>query len=113
MMERWRNSLEGYSFDSDSIHSLDRKAQTTIFRLRTGHCRLRKHMRRMGLADTAECQCGAAEQTTLHILQSCPLYDELRASVWKDPTPVNTKLWGSATDLLKTANFVATTDLEI
>ena len=113
MMGRWRISLEVYRFDSDSIHSLNRKAQTTIFRLRIGHCRLRKHMEKIGLTDTAECQCGAAEQTSLHILQLCPLYDELRASVWKNPTPVNTKLWGSATDLLKTANFVATTDLEI
>ena len=45
----------------DSIHNLTRKEQTTIFRLRTGHCGLNKHMKRIGVADTANCQCGAEE----------------------------------------------------
>ena len=32
----------GYDPQKDQIHTLDRRTQTTIFRLRTGHCGLRK-----------------------------------------------------------------------
>ena len=29
---------------------LDRKGKTTLFRLRTGHCGLNKHLKKMGMA---------------------------------------------------------------
>ena len=40
---------EGYTFKNDSIHMLDRKGQTTLFRLRTGHCGLNIHLK-VGMA---------------------------------------------------------------
>ena len=53
----------GYDPQKDQISTLDRRTQTTIFRLRTGHCVLRKHLKRLGLADSAHCECGSEEQT--------------------------------------------------
>ena len=50
------------------------------------------------------CECGQADQTSDHILQSCPRYAERRQLVW---------LWGSAEDLYRTAGFVASTRLQI
>nr|KAG5685356.1 hypothetical protein BaRGS_005428 [Batillaria attramentaria] len=53
--------------------------QTTIYRLlRTGHCGLRAHLKRIGVADTALCQCGLADQTPSHVLRDCPLHEEMR-----------------------------------
>jgi hypothetical protein len=37
---QWREETDGYQVDKDSIHQLERNAQVTIYRLRTGHCRL-------------------------------------------------------------------------
>ena len=47
----------------------------------TGHCGLRKHMTRIGIAGTAECQCGSVQQTPIHILQCCPNVKEERQTV--------------------------------
>ena len=58
---QWKQSLNGYSPRKDQINSLDRRSQTTIFRLRTGHCGLNKHLKRLGLARSAHCDCGAEE----------------------------------------------------
>ena len=68
----WQEENEGYAFKNGSIHMLDRKDQTTLFRLRTGHCGLNKHLKKMEMAESAQCQRGATEQTPVHILQTCP-----------------------------------------
>ena len=44
-------SLNGYSPDQDHIHSLNKRKQAIIFRQRTGHYGLNKHMKRIGLVD--------------------------------------------------------------
>jgi ribonuclease HI len=72
----WNDKNDGYQPQKDSINKLNRHSQTIIFRLRTGHCHLQKHMKRLGLADTASCQCGAEEQT--------PTYYRA-APTWKRP----------------------------
>ena len=70
---RSRNQLgDGYDPQKDQINTPDRRTQTTICRLCTGHCGLRKHLKRLGLADSAHCECGPEEQTPEHILQTCP-----------------------------------------
>ena len=51
----WNDKNDGYQTHKDSIDKLNRHGQTIIFRFRTGHCRLQKHMNRLGLADTASC----------------------------------------------------------
>ena len=97
----------------DQINSLDRRTQTTIFRLCIGHCGLRKHLKRLGLADSAHCECGSEEQTPEHILQTCPHLETVRQQFWPDDTEVGTKLWGQAAELQWTADFLAATGLRI
>ena len=58
----WRLKNNGYDPQKDQINTLNRRTQT-IFRLRTGHCGLRKHLKRLGLADSAHCECASEEQT--------------------------------------------------
>ena len=58
----------------DQMPHLQRQQQTTIFRLRTGHCRLRAHLYRLGISHTPDCLCETGPQTPEHILQSSPLY---------------------------------------
>ena len=42
---------EGYTFKNDSIHMLDRKGQTTLFRLRSGHRGLNIHLKKVVKAE--------------------------------------------------------------
>ena len=56
----------------DSYHQLTRAEQVTIFRLRTGHNRLNKHLHRklhVVPSPICPCACGEVEQDTVHVLQ--------------------------------------------
>lgn len=67
----------GFRPDPDHIHSLNRREQTVLFRLKTGYSDLNKHMKSTGLLDTASCQYSVQEQTSHHILQSCIHLEDL------------------------------------
>ena len=108
----WRLKNNGYDLQKDQINTLDR-TQTTIFRLRTGHCGIRKHLKRLGLADSAHCECGSEKQTPEHILQPCPHLESVRQQFWPENTEVGTKLWGQAAELQRTADFLVATGLRI
>ena len=73
----WQQRLD-IGTEEDSIHQLDRAAQVTIFRLRTGHCQLLSHLHRLKISHSDECPCGTGPQTPNYILQSCPTFDDLR-----------------------------------
>ena len=45
----FKHSNGGYNPQQDTLRLLSRHEQTMIFRLRTGHCRLRSHMKKMVL----------------------------------------------------------------
>ena len=109
----WKKHNGGYQAHLDPIWRLERAQQTTIFRLRTGHCGLSAHLKRIGISDTSLCECGQADQTPDHVLQSCPKYAERRQLTWPQGTDLTTKLWGSAENLYRTAGFVASTGLKI
>ena len=66
----------GYNPQQYTLRLLSRHEQTMIFRLRTGHCRLRSHMIKIDIEDSAI--CGLEAQTTVPVLQSCPLHKEER-----------------------------------
>ena len=53
---------------------LSRKQWTTLNRLRTVVGRYKASMKKLGLADSAACECGEPEQTAGHIINSCPLH---------------------------------------
>ena len=97
----------------DSIHQLDRAAQVTIFRLRTGHCLLLSHLHRLKISHSDECPCGTGPQTPNHILQSCPTFDYLRRQTWPSPVEAHRKLWGPVETLRQTADFALLAELKI
>ena len=78
----------------DNYHNLSRKEQVIIFRLRTGHNRLNKHMHKMmKRAPSPQCPCGEAEQDTQHILQDCRLLRKEREETWPTATSLPDKLY--------------------
>ena len=97
----------------DALHSLERSRQTTILRLRTGHCRLKAHLnRKLHMVDSPNCACGA-DETPEHVLQVCPKYNSQRTEVWPQPTDLSQKLFGTRGDLENTASFIEKTRLTI
>ncbi|GFR99825.1 hypothetical protein ElyMa_002801600 [Elysia marginata] len=76
-----------------------RAEQVTIFRLRTGHNRLKHHLfSRFRIGDGPNCPCGANRQDAnhqdaQHVLQDCPLLDDARLKYWPEPREMNQKLW--------------------
>ena len=68
MARKWKSDHPD-SDPSDPIHGMTRSQQTIIFRLRTGHNRLRQHMyKRFKVGDSEICPCGQAPQNTEHVL---------------------------------------------
>ena len=98
----------------DDYHLLNRQEQVTIFRLRTGHNRLRNHMfSKFKIGETALCTCGQEPQTTEHVLQTCPGLDTLRNTHWPTETPLRVKLYGCMEELQRTVSFIQDTALQI
>ena len=100
---------EGYNPNQEALHQLARHQQTIIFRLRTGHCRLNSHLKRIGVKTSAQCLCGEADQTPEHYLQPCSLHQQARQQIRPTCVSLKTKLWGSAEDLLLTSRYAALT----
>ena len=99
---------------NDSYHLLRRGEQVKIFRLRTGHNRLRHHLyTKFGIGQSNECPCAEGPMTSEHILQSCPMYTAVRNNTWPSPTLLEKKLYGALEDLRRTANFIQETGLDI
>ena len=111
MKEKWKekHQIQG----GDEIEKLKRNEQVIIFRLRTGHCRLLSHLYKLKISHTDECPCGTGQQTPEHLLQSCPTYDALRHETWRSEVVFPEKLYGTAADLRRTAEFVQRTGLNI
>ena len=103
----------GYNPQQDTLRLLSRHKQTMIFRVRIGNCRLRSHMKKIGIEKSALCPCGLEAQTTAHVLQSCPLHKRDRESTWPTESSPGNKLHGTATDLRLTVRFIALTGLQI
>ena len=53
---------------------LPRRHWTLLNRLQAGVGRFKTSMKEWGLAESAACECGEAEQTAEHIITTCPLY---------------------------------------
>ena len=102
----WRRTTGNYNPKHDPINNLKRSDQTAIFRLRTGHCGLRSHLKRIGVSPSALCDCGA-EQTVHHLLQECPNLEAQRRRSWAQEVPTSKKLFGTADDLRCTVQFLA------
>ena len=99
---------------ADAYYLLTRREQVAIFRLRTGHNRLKHHLfTKFHIGESEQCPCKTGSQTTEHLLQSCPLYRAQRDRTWPEPTPVAQKLFGDLGDLRRTAAFIEETEMSI
>lgn len=55
------------------------KSQTTLYiRLHTGHIGLNKHLFRIKKIDSPACRCGHPQESVLHYLTVCPIYNRAR-----------------------------------
>ena len=98
----------------DAYYKLTRHEQIIIFRLRTGHNKLRCHLySKFKIGETDQCPCGENVQDTEHILQSCSLYKTQREKIWPTPEEVTQKLYGTLDDLRRTAAFIIDARLSI
>ena len=108
----WRQRLD-IGTEEDSIHQLDRAAQVSIFRLRTGHSQLLSHFHRLKISHSDECPHGTGPQTPNHILRPVPPLMLLRRQTWPSPVGAHRKLWGPVETLRQTADFALPTRLKI
>ena len=95
------------------LTTLSVQEQTTIFRLRTGHCGLRAHLKRTGIMDSALCDCKEAEQTVHHILQDCSIWRKQRHQLWPQDESTTNKLWGTEEVLRLITQFLVTCGLRV
>ena len=113
MARKWKRDHPD-SDPSDPIHGMTRSQQTTIFRLRTGHNRLRQHMyKRFKVGDSEICPCGQAPQNTEHVLQTCSSHKQLRARTWPNHTPLEKKLYGTTEELALTVDYIVASGLTV
>ena len=111
--QRWSEKHPDYK-SNDPYHKLDRADQVIIFRLRTGHNRLNYHLyQKFKIGQTDQCPCGTGSMTADHLLQSCPLHDDLRKRTWSGMVPTTVKLFGDLKDLQQTAAFIKRTQVPI
>ena len=98
----------------DPYYLLTRREQVIVFRLRTGHNKLRRHLyNKLKIGDTDQCPCGENIEDTDHILQRCSLYNTQRQKIWPTPVEVTQKLYGTLEDLRSTAAFIIDARLSI
>ena len=81
-----------YNPNRDALHQMPQHQQTIIFRLRTCHCRLNSHLKKIGLKTSAQCPCGEVDQTPVHYLQSCSLHQQARQQIWPICVSLKTNL---------------------
>ena len=73
---------------TDTIRELNRKHLKALMGMYTGHCRLRHHMSRLGLAENAECRlCMEDDETAEHILCRCPALGRTRQVIFGNALP--------------------------
>ena len=111
--ERWSKLKENHP-KSDAYFKLPCKSQNIIFRLRTGHNKLRQHMfRKLRIGESEMCPCGIAAENAEHVLQNCPLYHHTRTDIWPQEATLDDKLYGGLDQLTATAQFITNIGLAV
>ena len=90
----------------DNINLLERRDQSTIFRLRTKHIQLNNHLNRIQPQHSPECQlCSHPYETVEHHLFECPALDSARKLLLPPrPDKWNT-LYGTKQQLTNTCKY--------
>ena len=73
--------------------SLTRTASVKLNRLRTGVVRFGSSMHKWGLVSSAKCECGASEQTAVHIILTCPIHRVPRGIMGLTVLDNETRCW--------------------
>ena len=90
----------------DPVNALNRKDQSTIFRMRTQHIALNKHLHRIGAHTTSACPlCDHPEETIDHHLFHCAPLEDLRRKFLSPPLDKPNVLFGNISQLKNTCNF--------
>ena len=112
--KEWK-TLHPESQNTEAFDMLNRDGQVIIFRLRTGHCRLKGHLyQKLKVGDNGLCPCDSGEiMTPAHILQDCQMFGRQRQETWPDDTSLEKKLYGCLGDLNRTTQFVRKCGLDI
>ena len=63
--------------------------------------------------DTVACKHTCSEQTVHHTLQDCSIWRQQRHQIWLQDESTTNKLWGTAEDLRRTTQFLATCGLRV
>ena len=101
-------SIGGYNPQTNPLHQLSHHEQTTIFRLRAGHCGLKGHLKHLVFSPRLYVIVG---KMIKHQITSC---SHIHSTTEKGntsglSTTMNAKLWGPATYLHLTTHFATLT----
>ena len=111
--KKWHQQHPNYN-KQDDYYRLKREDQVILFRLRTGHNRMRAHMHnKLRIGPTEMCPCNTGPMTTQHLLQDCPTQDALRKTMWPDQPALRMQLFGCREELQRTAAFARATGVTI
>src|SRR5579871_1541437 len=114
-LKRWAKGSTGRSMykemkqpdKNDCINKLPRKEQCTIFRLRTEHTTLNKHLNRLKLAQEPKCRnCTHPFETVQHVLLECPALISERKQLLPDRPTITNILYSSTQQLHNTCRFI-------
>ena len=106
-------SIGGYNPQKDPLHQLSRHEQTTIFRLRTGHCGLKGHKKKLVFSPRLYVIVGKWSNTKSLPAVMSTLQQRERQHIWPVSTTMDAKFWGSAKDLHLTTHFATLTGQRI
>ena len=85
---------------ADPINALNRKDQSTIFRLRTQHIALNKHLHRIGVTTTPACPlCNHPDESVEHHLYHCAPLADLRTCYLPPQSNRENLLYGNKKEL--------------
>ena len=91
---------------NDAINNLGRREQVAIYRLRTEHVQLNKHLSRIKADHSPRCPlCGDPNETVPHFLFECQKLKDLRQQYLPPLPDLENTLYSSKEQLEKTANY--------
>ncbi len=95
------------NFKMDSVQKLPFRHQRIIFLLHFARFPTAFYLHKIHKIPSASCQCGAVEETVIHLLALCPKTHAIRISIWPKGVPsLHCLLYGSLNDLCATIDFL-------
>jgi hypothetical protein len=89
-----------------------RQTTAALVRLRTGHCRLKRHLHRISVEDSPHCECNQGVETVEHFLLECRRYTRQRGRLREEARTGEMRadrLLGDPRNIAHTMEYVVTT----